>query len=376
MTIPQPLRVGVTIFLRKGQQSVWENGIFQNCFFLAMLLKRSPVVEMAFLVNGGDGDPSDASDFLAMAPVPVMSLAEAQQELDVIIELSAQLNPQWAAEFAARGGRIVGMRVANDYVIDIERMIFNLPQGMLVSGTPYDAIWTLPAFEKTCLHYYRSALRAPVTAMQHLWSPAVLEHAMARAAPATPFGYRPGRTRWRLAILEPNICSVKTAHLAMLLCDVAHRDDPLFIDYVRVYNGMSLKEKPQFVTFARSLDLVQQGICTFEPRFPIYEVMTVQADAIVAHSWENEQNYVYYEALYGGYPLIHNSQYLNGCGYHYPEFDCHEGGLALRQAFAEHDAGLEDYRRRAAKFLKTLDPQSPHNVEAYGAAISGLYDAR
>ena len=35
---PHKLRVGVSIFVRKGEQSVWENGIYQNCIFLVMLL--------------------------------------------------------------------------------------------------------------------------------------------------------------------------------------------------------------------------------------------------------------------------------------------------------------------------------------------------
>ena len=47
MTKSRRLKVGVTIFLRKGQQSLWENGIFQNCFFMVMLLNKSPLVERA-----------------------------------------------------------------------------------------------------------------------------------------------------------------------------------------------------------------------------------------------------------------------------------------------------------------------------------------
>jgi hypothetical protein len=266
------------------------------------------------------------------------------------------------------------MRVANDYVIDIERMIFDRPHGMLISGTPYDAVWTLPAFEKTCSSYYRTAFRAPVMAMQHLWSPILLERSVAALSPARQFGYAPGRQRWRLAILEPNICMVKTAQLPMLVCDVAHRQDPSFIEYLRVYNAMALKEHAEFVAFSRSLDLVRHGIATFEARYATYEIMTAQADAIIAHHWENAQNYIYYEALYGGYPLIHNSTLLGGCGYYYPDFDCDQGALALRQAFREHDDQLAAYEERARTFLETLNPESDRNVAAYGAALFDLFN--
>ncbi|KVD41584.1 hypothetical protein WS61_20210 [Burkholderia sp. ABCPW 11] len=367
------LKVGVTIFLRRGFQSIWENGIFQNCYFLATLLANSPLVEAAYLVNGGDGDPAEAQDFLALAPVPVIDLATAQRSLDVIIELSAQLDPEWGRAFSARGGKIVGMRVANDYVIDIERMMFDRPSGMLISGTPYDALWTLPAFMRTCGTYYGSALRAPVAAMQHLWSPALLEHGARTPEGGRAFGYEPGRERWRVAILEPNICMVKTSHIPMLAADLAHRQQPGMIEYLRVFNTMELKNDAQFVGFARSLDLVTQGRATFEPRLPVYEILTRQADAIVSHHWENAQNYLYYEALHGGYPLVHNSTLMGGCGYRYDDFDCEGAALALREAFAVHDAQLADYRSAARAFLATLDPLASANVERYGAAIAALW---
>ncbi|WP_321800202.1 DUF2827 domain-containing protein [Burkholderia sp. BCC1988] len=367
------LKVGITIFLRADQQSIWENGIFQNCFFLAMLLKHSPHIDAVYLVNGGDGSPEKATQFLAHAPARTIDLDTAQQTLDVVIELSAQLNPDWARAFRERGGRVIGMRVANDYVIDIERMMFGLPHGMLVSGTPYDAIWTLPAFERTCAHYYQSALRAPVRAMQHLWSPHLLMRSIEASGRTTHFGYQPHRARWRLAILEPNICMVKTSHLAMLAADLAYRQAPGSIEYLRVYNTLHLKADAQFVGFARSLDLVNHGRATFEPRLPIYDILGPQADAIVSHQWENAQNYVYYEALYGGYPLIHNSDLLDGCGYRYAGFDCEDGALALREAFATHDANFAKYRANARALLEKLDPERKENVDAYGAAIAELF---
>ncbi|WP_330770323.1 DUF2827 domain-containing protein [Burkholderia vietnamiensis] len=366
----------MTLFLRDGQQSIWENGIFQNTFFLILLLQKSPIVEMAYLVNGGDGRAEDAAGMLEFAPAPVLNMREAHDQLDVIIELSAQLDPEWVRSFKMRGGRVVAMHVANDYVIDIERMMFNRPPGMLMSGCAYDAVWTLPQHERTCKQYYEKALRAPVTVMQHLWSPVLLERSLEASGRKDQFGYVAGRARWRLGIFEPNICMVKTSHLAMLLADVAYRGAPKSFEFLRVFNAMQLKEHPVFVGFARSLDMVRHGIATFEPRMAIHEVLSRVVDAVISHQWENGQNYLYYEALYGGYPLIHNSVYLDGCGYFYPEFDCIEGGLALRQAFLEHDASLEGYRRQAGVFLEKLNPLAHANVESYSLAISQVVNGQ
>jgi hypothetical protein len=365
------IKVGVTLFIRDVSQSLWENGIFQNCYFLLELLNQSSLVEKTYIVNGGPADPKACGDFLKEAPSPVLSFAEAMDELDLIIELSAQLNVEWAKQFVANGGKVIGMHVANDYVIDTERMIFNLDAGFLMAPVPYDEIWTLPAFEKTCGPYYQAGLHAPVRVMPHLWSPTLVDKAAAdRGRPAMT--YQPGRPRWRLAVLEPNLCTVKTCHLPMLLADVAHRRAPHFIEYLRVFNAMKQKDHVNFVAYARSLDLVKQGLATFEGRFPIFEVMTDMADAVISHHWENGQNYLYYEMLHAGFPLIHNSDFLGGCGYRYTSYDPEDGAMALLQAFSSHDATLESYRAEADAFVATLAPSHSSNIHAFETAINGV----
>ena len=191
-----PLKVGVSIFIRKGEQSLWENGIYQNCLFLVLLLLRSPRVgEVVLVAGGGDGGPEDAGSFLADAPVPVIDMSAAAGRLDLMIEMSAQLDREWVVKFRERGGKIVSMRVGNDYVIDIERMVFAQPHGLLITGAPYHEVWTLPEYEGSCVPYFASAFRAPVRMMPHLWSPMVLERAIARSGSTVPFAYTPERRR-------------------------------------------------------------------------------------------------------------------------------------------------------------------------------------
>jgi Protein of unknown function (DUF2827) len=370
------LNVGVSIHVRKGTQSLWENGIFQNCLFLVMLLMRMPDVDKVFLVAGGDGSNEDARNFLGESPAPVIDMDTAMERLDLMIEMSAQLKREWIVAFREQGGKVVTMRVGNDYVIDCERMVFDEPHGLLISGAPYDEIWTLPQYEKSAAQYYRSAMRAEVRILPHLWSPVVLEREVAKFADGVRFGYRPERRRWRAGIFEPNICMVKTGFIPLLCCEAAHRIEPDLLEHVWAYNTFHLKEQVIFNGFARSLDIVKHGLTSFEGRFPFARVVAADVDVVVSHHWENAQNYVYYEALYGSYPLIHNSHLLDGCGYRYNEFDCEEGGDALRRAFAEHDANLSSYRQAAHAYLQRLDPENDANVRAYADAIAALYPGR
>jgi len=372
--MPERLNIGVSIFIRKGEQSLWENGIFQNCLYLVMLLKRSPRVNSTYLVTaGGDGGPEDAKRFLVDSPAPLIDMETAMTKLDVMIEMSAQLNREWSIKFREGGGKIITMRVGNDYVIDIERMVFNLQHALLISGAPYDEVWTLPEYESSCAPYFETLFRAPVKLMPHLWSPVVLDREVANLPEGQSFGYQPGRRRWRIGLFEPNVCMVKTSYIPMLCCEAAHRENPDMIERMYAYNTFKLKDHPAFGGFAQSLDLVKHGLGFFEGRYPFAQIVPVSVDAVVSHQWENAQNYVYYEAVYGGYPLIHNSHLIVDCGYRYHDFDCEEGGSALRRAFSVHDENLESYRATARQFLHTLDPENEENVRLYTQAIEAVY---
>lgn len=103
------------------------------------------------------------------------------------------------------------------------------------------------------------------------------------------------------------------------------------------------------------------------------EILSSHADALICHQWENAQNYVYYEALYGGFPLIHNSDLLQDCGYRYYGFDCEEGGRVLIDAWRTHDAQLATYRERAQRYLKLLDPANPANIKVYVDALTQVF---
>ncbi|WP_250453144.1 DUF2827 domain-containing protein [Caballeronia sp. ATUFL_M2_KS44] len=372
-TVSRRLRVGVSVHVRAGGQSMFESGIAQNALFLVMLLARSPRVEAVYIVASGGGTREDAKRFMADAPAPIIEPESALGRLDVMIEFAAQLDREWVLKFRERGGKIVSMRVGNDYVLDIERMVFGLPPAGLVPQVPYDAMWTLPEYERSCKPYYQALGRAPVTIVPHIWSPMLLDKDARNLPEGLRFGYVPGRRRWRVGIFEPNVSMVKTSYVPLLACECAHRADPDVIDAVRVYGTMKLKDQPTFVEFARSLDVVRHGLASFEARFPFAQIVPREVDAVVSHQWENAQNYLYYEALHGGYPLIHNSHLMGDCGYRYDGFDCEDAGRVLRTAFERHDANLPAYRATAQAFLRTLDPLYEANVRAYSDALDALF---
>ena len=87
------IRVGITLLVRKGAQSVWENGIFQNVFFLAQTLSASPHIAQASIVCCGDGKAADRARFMADSPVPCSVEQQALRQ-EYLADIKASLRSQ------------------------------------------------------------------------------------------------------------------------------------------------------------------------------------------------------------------------------------------------------------------------------------------
>ncbi len=359
------LTVGISLFARDGQ-AIWENGIHQNIAFLAMMLLKSDRIARVLFLNGGDARQIATGLDFGGLDVPLVNPREVTHELDVVIEMGAQLPMDWLRYMKALGKKMVMCFVGNVYSGLGETPIFNQPSGHIFNGGPYDEVWMLPKDEKTARPLLSTLMRVPVHALPHIWSPHFVDRRAATLADAgIRFGYKPGRTSWRLAILEPNISVVKSCHYPMLVADEFYRAQRDGVQHLFVVNAMHMKEHRTFVHFANSLDLVRHHKATFEPRVEVPAFLGEHVDAVISHQWENPQNYLYYDALHGGYPLIHNSPMLGGAGYYYPEFDSATGGRVLHQAWREHDANLDAYRARSAALLQRVSIDNPANLDAY-----------
>lgn len=372
------LTIGITFFLRKDASSIWSNGADQNCVFLWRLLRAAG--HRVIAINGGDGEAPSPGMMLAGLGLEFVRIDDVIDTLDVLIEAGAQVSAEHVARVRANGGRAVGYKFGNAYVIDAERVAHNLPAGSIFNGSQFDEIWTTPQHVATCASYWETCYRCPVRVLPHIWEPLFVDAAVREFPEGLAFGYQPGRASKRIAIFEPNIGIVKMCAIPMLVCEHAYRRRPDLIERVFVTNAAAIKGHLTFATFAGNLDIVRakgedgRSRCSFEGRFNTPWFLAAHADVVVSHQWENGLNYAYYDALHGGYPLIHNSDLLpEGVGYRYRGFDARDGGDVLAAALLTHDARHEEYRAAASGFLATVHALAPANMRAHGAALAGLF---
>ncbi|HWE98277.1 MAG TPA: DUF2827 family protein [Caulobacteraceae bacterium] len=368
------MRIGISILTSEGQ-SIWSNGLAQNVFLLGRLFRALAFVDDIVLLNCGDQAAVSTDAGAAGQSFPLVRPREAG-DLDVIVELAGGLDVEWLDLQRARGARVVYYVCGHPYSSAVDPTVFSRP-GYFTRADRCDEVWLLDQY--TPFASMVSALhRCPARLVPIVWaSDFIAQRAAEVDASGLQFGLRPGQKTWakgglRPAIFEPNISVTKSCTLPMLICDGAAREQPDAVAAMLVLNSLQMKDQLTFQHLVASLDLQKAGHAFFEHRHDFAGFMAHHADAVVSHQWLHPSNYLYCDALFGAYPLVHNSSWARDVGYYYPDFDVAAGARQLLNAHAHHLANLETYRANAARFLARLDPLAEANLDFYGRALLDL----
>ena len=161
----------------------------------------------------------------------------------------------------------------------------------------------------------------------------------------------------------------------LLICEQAYRTDPGKLKHFYACNTYHKKDNPTFFNFIGRTQIVGKGIMTVEGRYQMPDFLTRYVDVVLSHQWENGLNYAYNDALYGGYPFIHNSKLLpKGVGYYYNEFDAFEGAKVLLDVIENHDKNHDKYVKRANEYLDSLLPTNQMNIYLYEKELKRLFE--
>lgn len=364
--------IGITIFVdADGKFGLWENGLRQNVLFLYELFRASHNCKKVILLNHGDAEPSENIDGLNIPLSDIVRTDTVMDQLDYVIVVGAAIDPAMMQALRDRGTKLISYRGGNGAILSIESLINetrrqNAERYFDVGF--FDAIWITPQHVNTYKPWLQTIYRLPVTVVPQIWAPTILNtRPLVREG---NFGYRPGSQKWRVGVMDPNNTVMKTSHMSMLLCEAALRQRPDIFKSIYISNAVSLMDNTHFNSFASSMEAVKAGIMSAEPRFISADFLANHCDAIVTHHWENGLNYLYYEVLYGGYPLIHNSEYLKEYGYYYPDFAPDIGGSMLCDAFDAHDDQLPAYNAKCFNLVEKLAPTNPTNVDLHERLLS------
>ena len=368
-----PFKIGLSAVAVQADVvgSFWCNGMTQNLVFLALLLQRLRIVSEVVMVPIPDDErlhgPSIAFG------VKQLPLSAAIEQLDIIIEVGMRVPTESVEKFQRRGGKIVSYVAGNSFVMNLEAIASNLTErAEILPPFDFDAVWITPQHWRTNHAYAKYTKTFKTYQVGQIWDPIILRQGITSIKHSFFYKRRlkPGCS---IGIFEPNVNVVKTFHIPVLLCEALYRKNPAAIQHVFAANTLHLRENIHFSEFFGSLDLLKDGHITSESRFPVFELLGQHVDTVVAHHWENGLNYLYYDVLYGGFPLIHNSEFLKDVGYYYKSFDVQSGAAALERAWLSHDDNLVHYQQQSQELLWSVNPDNPGLQKQHTDLIEALF---
>ena len=305
-------KIGITFNLEAKVTDIWANGANQNVIHLFHLFQHSSIVEDVVLVSWGPEKRTTPPEgfMLDGLNLKYAYIEDVIDQLDVLIEGTLVIEPHQVTRMHQHGGKVVCYKMGNDFIMDMENFLFDKKAGRVFNGTLFDSVWMIPQHENTCKSYFSIMYRCPAYVVPAIWSPVfcdqVIKHI--REQNDLEFGYKPNSDQKakRIASFEANINVVKTSFTPILIAEQAYREAPEKIKNVYMCNTYDKKDNPTFFNFIGRTDLVKDGIMTVEGRYQMPDFLARYVDIVLSHQWENGLNYAYNDALYGGYPFIHN----------------------------------------------------------------------
>lgn len=379
------MKVGIVISLSKEYESMWINGIKLNALNLSKMLGQIEGLDVYILDTG-----TVVSDLTKVnwdsSKYKVAKFTEMENKIDLLFMVGSSLPDSRINLMKSKNPKlkIVKYQCGNSYVVDMERVLFDTATlGSVPSWDgDHDETWVIPQQEYQCKEYFKTIYRqddSQIKTVPFIWDPEPLDEfnkLLIRAKKLTP-GYTPkDRKEKKLSVMEPNLNVVKYSLIPIMVAERVFRDlgEDAF-KQIYIGSGKKILKSKYYLQMIKHFDLVNSpnGKIKYVGRYPVSTFLASETDIVISHQWENPLNYAYLDALYFGYPLVHNAEMIKDAGYYYEGFNVSQGADQLKIALENHDDNLDQYNKDSKKVLNRYLSTNKKLVDTYKKLIDNLF---
>lgn len=377
------IKIGITFGLKDNKESIWTNGIKQNVLMLARLLNNSKNNYSVTLLNTIEVDWTERPSYLN--GMDIRTFKDSFMEMDMIIVMGAQISNDDIKKFKASGDkRVISYKCGNNYVITMENILFKEEEeGKLHQfEDSYDEVWYIPQQDEVNRGYYHTLYRTNALIVPFIWHNQYLLEALTdiekgfqRGQFHKDYRYRIGKEKKRIGVMEPNLNIVKFALIPTMIAEESYRGEigKNHIEKLMLTNSEKIGKNKEFLAMISTFDLYKDNKITAESRYQTAFILSQYMDVLVCHQILNPLNYIYLDAAYMGYPVLHNAPMCKDLGYYYEGSDTIDGAAKLDYILTEHDKNIDAYNERNDKVLMRYYADNPKLVKAYDMLIDNLF---
>jgi len=360
------INIGITISTDQCSK-IWTNGITQNIINLYLILKNIPKDYNIFLVNYLE----DSIFMYNIAGLKCYKLDDVINDINIIFILGSEISDKQYESLKNNKCKIIHYNCGSSYVLDMQTVLFdgNDTPKRIYKHIP-DNVWLIPQNYETNKYYFETLYKKESISIPFVWSNLFIDNALKELNKKVK--YEPTNEPKRISVFEPNLDIVKYAMYPILITEKLYNEYPSLIKHLYITNSFKVKNNNLFVNTMNYLDIVKNGIATFEDRYAMPYFLDTYTDVVLSHQIYNPLNYAYLDALYLNYPLVHNASMIKDGGYYYEGFDAEQGKEQLLYALTKHDSNMEEYNKRSKIVLDRYLPTNEESINIYDKLITEL----
>ena len=378
------LKIGITIGLKDNKESIWTNGIKQNVLMLTRLLKNSKNNYEIKLLNTIEVDWTEKPNYLK--DVDISTFKDNFMDMDMLIVMGAQISNADIKNFKSNPNKkVISYKCGNNYVITMENILFKEEEAGKLHQfeEDYDEIWYIPQQDEVNRGFYKTLYRTNAFIVPFIWHNQYLLEALTdiekgfkRGQFKKDYRYVIGKEKKRIGVMEPNLNIVKFSLIPTMITEECYRGEigKNHIDKLMLTNSEKIAKNKEFMSMIRTFDLFKDNKITAESRYQTAFILSQHIDVLVCHQILNPLNYLYLDAAYMGYPVLHNAPLCKDLGYYYENSDTVDGAKQLDYILTEHDKNIDAYNERNDKVLMRYYADNPKLVKTYDKLIHNLFN--
>ena len=154
----------------------------------------------------------------------------------------------------------------------------------------------------------------------------------------------------------------------------AYREYPDSILTSRIFCTARISSKKDMIDFVTGLDVYRAKKMLFNKRYPITFALQTYTDIMLSHQNQCELNYLWLDAAWLGYPVIHNSHMMADLGWYYKDNDIATASRHIKHLADNFDDQHEDYLTKSREYAARFMIDNPQNITGYEKLISQVMD--
>ena len=353
------MNILITIDLSAGK---WINGLFQNTFFLAQMLKAIGY-NVGLVVHHGKSSCKFGKEF------PIFELDDLNnlKNIDILMQASWIAPNNIISNFLLNNTNCKNIHIhyGNKMIGDIEDC-----KSTKECITPFltDEVWISPHFSFS-KQYYECYYNCKVRIIPYIWSDFFIKQEEVKANNRDKTLFYDPEKEMSLCVLESNITFLKNCIPPIMIYDYVFNNYDIS-QFLSAFCAGHLCDKKYFKTWLQGLNShANKKIAFYDRHDPSY-IFGQNNFGVISHQILCGLNYSYLESLYLGVPILHNSKHFKDCGFFYKNYDINDAGEKLFNMINTYNDKFDTYTSENKDIIKKYSPENQEVINHYKQIIN------